>query len=154
MAALVAWAKSLQVAFAVSILVFIYAYSVLAPWWRNPVGRTFVWKDVCLLGLLCTGFASLWLGLPAEVSLSLYVAGLAGSTAIMLWRSVVFIRERYLAIQQASDSQAVIAALEAQLRSCRARVAAGLPAQPIPPMPRTLAPFVRAVLWLRQAWSR
>lgn len=35
-----------------SVLVFLAGMSVLAPWWRSPVGRTMVWLSVAIFAAL------------------------------------------------------------------------------------------------------
>ena len=66
-------------------------YSVLAPWWRNPVGRTLVAKTA----LFIPTALSLFFNLSRTDSL---VAGWADAaliglvTPVMLWRSAVWVR--------------------------------------------------------------
>lgn len=33
----------------VSALGFVLLYTKLAPWWKSPIGRTLVWKDILLI---------------------------------------------------------------------------------------------------------
>lgn len=151
---LISAVKWSEVAFAAVIAVFLYVYTVLAPWWRNPIGRTVAYKDIIILWLLAVGFGNLWLHLPVTVTLWFYLAGLLCGTAVMAWRCVVFTRERHEALKRAADSEGWIRALAEELASAQRRAREGLPARDVPPMPRTLAPFVAAAVWVRSRLRR
>jgi hypothetical protein len=79
----------------VTILAFIAQYSRLAKWWRNPVGRTIVIKDILLVLILMPTAMSLFLNLNRLDSMVVgwVDAGLLGLlTPVMIWRIVVWQR--------------------------------------------------------------
>ena|SRR6185437_2005961 len=45
----------------VSAVGFILLYTKLAPWWKSPIGRTLVWKDILLVLALIPSALSLFL---------------------------------------------------------------------------------------------
>jgi hypothetical protein len=73
----------------VSITAFVLIYSKLAPWWRNPIGRTIVIKDILLTLVLIPSALSLFLHfsrLTSEVASWLDIVLLGSITPVMLWR--------------------------------------------------------------------
>lgn len=79
----------------VSIVAFVADYTRLVPWWRNPVGRTFVVKDFFLLFVVSLTTLSVFFRfsrLTSQVAGWLQVGGLAAMAVAMLWRVVVFER--------------------------------------------------------------
>lgn len=77
-----------------SILFWIVQYTFTSPWWRDPVGRTFVYKDFFLLILLVLAcLAAIWpnlLTIQEELIIELIVFG--GIFVVVTWRCVVFWR--------------------------------------------------------------
>jgi hypothetical protein len=79
----------------VAIASFICDYSRLAQWWKNPVGRTIVMKDLFLLGVISLIVASVFFQfsrLTSEVASWIQIVLLGGMAAAMLWRILVFER--------------------------------------------------------------
>lgn len=79
----------------VSILVFIAQYTRLAPWWREPVGRTIVIKDFLLVLVFIPTILSLFFELNRVTShlvawLDIALIGLV--TPVMLWRTWIWER--------------------------------------------------------------
>lgn len=67
-------------------------YTLSSPWWRDEVGRTFVLKDIALLGLLvpsCLLVPFPQLLTPFE-AVTIGVCVLGGIFIIMAWRSVTW----------------------------------------------------------------
>lgn len=85
--------KIVLVAGFVSITAWILDYSRMAPWWKNPIGRTLVIKAVLVAALLVPATLSLFFGLNRLTSyvvawVDIALIGLV--TPVMLWRIVVF----------------------------------------------------------------
>jgi membrane associated rhomboid family serine protease len=87
--------KIALVADVASIVAFIAVYWRLAPWWRNPIGRTIVTKDFLLILLLLPSVLSLFFQfnrltsrVAAWADLGLFVL----LAAVMTWRCAVWIR--------------------------------------------------------------
>jgi hypothetical protein len=86
--------KAGVVSAAAAIVLFIVQYTVSAPWWLDPVGRTVVAKDAALLVLVGPNCLSiLWPSLVspmfiawADISSLFLVAGL------LAWRCIVWYR--------------------------------------------------------------
>ena len=79
----------------VAITAFVADYSRLAPWWRNPVGRTIVLKDLFLLGVISLVVMSVFFRfsrLTSQVAGWVQIALLGGMAIAMLWRIIVFER--------------------------------------------------------------
>lgn len=79
-----------------SLVAWIGIYSWLAPWWRDPIGRTLVSKSALIAGLFVPGILSLFFHLGARGSLiaGWVDVGLVGLvTPVMIWRCVVWLRE-------------------------------------------------------------
>lgn len=87
--------KAVLIADIAAIVVFVADYSRLAPWWRNPVGRTIVVKDLFLLFVVALTTLSVFFRfsrLTSQVAGWLQIGGLAAMALTMLWRVVVFER--------------------------------------------------------------
>ena len=79
----------------VSVAAFIAVYWRLAPWWRNPIGRTLVTKDILLILLLVPSLLSLFFRfnrLTSHIAAWVDVGLFALLTPAMLWRVAVFER--------------------------------------------------------------
>lgn len=79
-----------------SVVWFVLQYTLSAPWWRDPVGRTVIAKDLALLCLLIPAcillaWPSIFTQTDDEV-IDLVSLGLV--TVTMAWRSVVWWRIR------------------------------------------------------------
>jgi hypothetical protein len=78
----------------VLVLIFVVQYTLSAPWWRDPVGRTVVAKDICLLFLLIPACILLvWphAFTPMEVAV-IDLISLGGVAVVMVWRCVVWFK--------------------------------------------------------------
>ena len=87
--------KIVLVCGAVSVALFVAEYTWRAAWWRNPIGRTLVVKDILLILCLVPSILSLFLSFNRLTShIAAWVdVGLFGLlTPAMLWRIVVFER--------------------------------------------------------------
>lgn len=79
-----------------SLVGWVVVYTRLAKWWKNAIGRTLVVKTLLIAALLVPTALSLFLRFNRLTS---YVAGwvdvsLIGLiTPVMIWRSVVWIKE-------------------------------------------------------------
>jgi hypothetical protein len=94
-ALLILLTKIALIADMVAIAAFICDYSRLAPWWKNPVGRTIVLKDLFLLGVISLIVASVFFQFSrftSEVASWIQIALLGGMAVAMLWRILVFER--------------------------------------------------------------
>jgi hypothetical protein len=77
----------------VSLIGWILLYTRLAPWWRNPIGRTLVAKTLLVACLLVPSTLALYFPTLNHVLVSwldLVLIGLI--TPVMIWRSAVWIR--------------------------------------------------------------
>lgn len=87
--------KIAETAALVATLAFIVQYTLLAPWWRNPIGRTIVWIDALLAAALAPAVFSLYFHFNRFTSLA---AGWVDAGIIFLiaagmtWRMVVWQR--------------------------------------------------------------
>jgi hypothetical protein len=87
--------KIMLIADIVAIVAFVADYSRLAPWWRNPVGRTIVIKDLFLLGVISLVVLSVFFRFSrftSQVAAWLQIVLLGAMAVAMLWRIVVFER--------------------------------------------------------------
>jgi hypothetical protein len=94
-ALLILLTKIVLIADMVAITAFVADYSRLAQWWKNPVGRTIVIKDLFLLCVVSLIVASVFFRfsrLTSEVASWIEIALLGGMALAMLWRIVVFER--------------------------------------------------------------
>src|SRR5580704_16246557 len=88
-ALLILLTKAVLIADMVAIVAFVLDYSRLARWWRNPVGRTIVIKDLFLLGVISLIVASVFFQFSrftSEVASWIQIALLGGMAVAMLWR--------------------------------------------------------------------
>jgi len=79
----------------VSLAGWIVLYSVLAAWWRHPIGRTLVTKTALIAALFIPSILSLFFKLSRMDSYTVgwIDTGLIGLvTPVMVWRSVVWWR--------------------------------------------------------------
>jgi hypothetical protein len=85
--------KVVEVASVVSIVAFVAYYTKVAPWWRDPIGRTIVIKDLALILVLIPSILSIFLHfsrLSSYVAAWFDVASFALVPVIMCWRIVVW----------------------------------------------------------------
>ena len=78
-----------------SIILFVAVYWRLAPWWRNPIGRTIVVKDLALLLALIPGVLSLFFDfnrVTSRIAAWFDLVCIVSIGVIMLWRTVVWIK--------------------------------------------------------------
>ena len=74
---------------------WIALYSLLAPWWRNPIGRTLVAKTALIAGtflVVTLGAFFPWFDKHPLITGWIDVALIGGVTPVMAWRSVVWVR--------------------------------------------------------------
>jgi hypothetical protein len=79
----------------VSIIIFVGQYWRLAPWWKNPIGRTIVIKDLLLILILIPSVLSLFFTfnrLTSHIAAWVDVVLLGALTPVMVWRTVVWQR--------------------------------------------------------------
>lgn len=76
----------------VLVVLFVLQYTLAAPWWRDPVGRTVVAKDIALLFLLIPACILLvWPhALDIWAAAALELASLGGVAVVMVWRCIVW----------------------------------------------------------------
>ena len=78
-----------------SILTWIGLYTAMAPWWRDPIGRTLVAKSALLACLFVHPILIVFFGLRGSVVAAWADVTLVGLvTPVMVWRIVVWVRER------------------------------------------------------------
>ena len=78
-----------------SLVAWIALYTRLAPWWRNPIGRTLVAKTALIALLFIPTALGLFFRLSARDSLTVGwvdVALIGLVTPVMLWRCAVWLR--------------------------------------------------------------
>jgi hypothetical protein len=78
-----------------SIAAFIITYTKLAPWWKNPIGRTIVVKDLLLILILAPSVLSLFFSfnrLTSHVASWIDLILLGSLAPVMLWRIAVWER--------------------------------------------------------------
>lgn len=78
-----------------SIVIFVGDYSRLAKWWKHPIGRTIVLKDLFLLiAVALTAMSVFWhfSRLSSLVAAWIQVCALGAMAVTLLWRTVVFER--------------------------------------------------------------
>lgn len=74
---------------------WIVLYTALAPWWRNPIGRTLVAKTALVAAMFIPSILALFFRLSARGSLVagwVDVALIGAVTPVMWWRSAVWWR--------------------------------------------------------------
>jgi dolichyl-phosphate-mannose--protein O-mannosyl transferase len=87
--------KVTEVASLVTIVAFVAYYTRLAPWYRNPIGRTIVFKDLALILVLLPSVLSIFLSfnrLTSHIAAWFDVASFALVPVIMIWRIIVWRR--------------------------------------------------------------
>jgi hypothetical protein len=92
-AAIILAFKVVEVASVVTIATFIACYSRWASWWRNPIGRTIVYKDIALILVLIPSILSIfwhWNRLTSHIAAWFDVFSFALVPVIMCWRIDVF----------------------------------------------------------------
>ena len=80
----------------ISLAGWVAVYSNLAPWWRDHIGRTFVFKTLILILLLLLSVPGMFWTLShleADTLSWVEIALVGAITPVMLWRISVFIRE-------------------------------------------------------------
>lgn len=101
-----------------AIIAFIVQYSVLAKWWRNPIGATIVVKDLLIVVVLAANAIEVFA--PPSLALEwvvVLITGLIGP--VMVWRMAVF--ASYHRSRPATDP--AIAALQRENAELREEVA-------------------------------
>lgn len=77
----------------VSLIGWVVLYSVLAPWWRNPIGRTLVAKTVLVAALLVPSLLALFFPhINRVVAEWTDLVLISLITPVMIWRSAVWMR--------------------------------------------------------------
>lgn len=92
-AAIILAFKVVEVASVVTIAVFVVCYSRWANWFRNPIGRTIVLKDIALILVLLPSILSIFFQfnrLTSHIAAWFDVGSLALVPAVMVWRTLVF----------------------------------------------------------------
>lgn len=87
--------KIVEVASLVTIVAFVAYYTKIAPWYRNPIGRTIVIKDLALMLVLIPSILSIFLHfgrLTSHIAAWFDVASFSAIPVIMVWRIVVWRR--------------------------------------------------------------
>ena len=115
-----------------SISAFVACYSRWAPWWKDPIGRTLVIKDLLLIAALAVFVLSLFFQfnrLSSAVAAWLDVAVFAAITPVMCWRIAVFWKIHREGRPPAAWPLPLLLARR-YLRSCAAPVAARLRRRP------------------------
>lgn len=85
--------KITEIASVVTIAAFIACYSLWAPWHRNPIGRTIVFKDIALILILIPSILSIFVNfnrLTSHIAAWFDVGSFALVPILMCWRIVVF----------------------------------------------------------------
>jgi len=87
--------KVAEVASLVTIIAFVVCYSRWAKWWRNPIGRTIVFKDLALVLVLIPSILSIFIDfnrLTSHIAAWCDVVSFGAIPVIMCWRIAVFWR--------------------------------------------------------------
>jgi hypothetical protein len=104
-----------------SIAIWIWTYTALARWWRNPVGRSLVMHAGLIAVLLVPSTLSLYFHLSrgtSDIAAWLDTALITAITPVMLWRCVVWVR-----LSRAGELPSErVAALEQQVAELRERL--------------------------------
>lgn len=85
--------KVVEVASVVTIAAFIAYYSYAAAWWKNPIGRTIVAKDIALILVLVPSILSIFFQfnrLTSHIAAWFDMGSFAMVPVIMCWRVIVF----------------------------------------------------------------
>jgi hypothetical protein len=103
--------KVIDVTALVTIVAFVAYYSTIAQWYRNPVGRTIVLKDIALALILVPSALNLFLHfneLSSHIAAWFDVASFGAVPVIMVWRIIVWRRiHKAGMLQQDSSSGGV-----------------------------------------------
>lgn len=81
---IIALFKADLIADIVAVVLFTVVYSLLAPWWRNPIGRTLVVMDILVGAAVCPSVLSLFWSFNRLTSLIAAWADVAVFGAIAL----------------------------------------------------------------------
>lgn len=77
-----------------AVIISVLQWTFTSPWWNDPIGRTVIFKDFCLMVLLVP--ASLLLVWPDLISpfgeAILVLCSTAGIALVLSWRCVVWYR--------------------------------------------------------------
>ena len=76
-----------------SMIAFTVQYTLLAPWWRDQIGRTIVIEGLLVIGLLAVSVLSLFFRfnrLTSEIAAWVDVVLIGAVTPVMAWRMAVF----------------------------------------------------------------
>jgi hypothetical protein len=87
--------KVVEVASLVTIVAFVAYYTRIAPWHKNPIGRTIVYKDLALILILMPSILSIFVNfnrLTSHIAAWFDVGSFALVPVIMVWRIVVWRR--------------------------------------------------------------
>ena len=87
--------KVTEVASLVTIAAFVAYYTRLVPWWKNPIGRTIVAKDLALILVLMPSALSIFFHfnrLTSYVAAWFDIAAFALVPVIMVWRIIAWHR--------------------------------------------------------------
>lgn len=87
--------RIILIADVICIAAFIADYTRMAPWWRNPIGRTIVIKDILLILVLIPSILALFFTFDrftSYVAAWVDVALLGALIPVMLWRIAVWRR--------------------------------------------------------------
>lgn len=83
-----------EAAVLVTVLAFVIQYTWYAPWWRDPLGRTIVIKDLCLVAAIAPMLVLRWLLQNDPGWLTFFrwlsLAMVAAIAPVMIWRMVVW----------------------------------------------------------------
>ena len=100
--------KVVEVASVVTIAAFILCYSRWAAWFRNPIGRTIVLKDIALVLVLIPSILSIFFSfnrLTSHIAAWFDVGSLALVPIIMVWRIAVFRKIHKMAHERAAEAE-------------------------------------------------
>jgi hypothetical protein len=87
--------KVVEAASLVTIAAFVICYSFWAPWWKNPIGRTIVAKDIALILVLIPSILSIFFSfsrLTSHIAAWFDLASFGAIPVIMTWRTVAWRR--------------------------------------------------------------
>jgi hypothetical protein len=87
--------KIAEIASLVSISAFVGYYTMIAHWWKNPVGRTIVAKDLALILVFLPSVLSMFFRfnrLTSYIAAWIDVGSFALVPVIMTWRIIVWRR--------------------------------------------------------------
>jgi len=87
--------KIVLVADLVCLAGFVAVYTRLAPWWRNPIGRTLVIKDLLLAAALTPSILSIFVHfnrLTSHIAAWADVITFGAIAPVMIWRIAVWVK--------------------------------------------------------------